>query len=137
MPSQLRSWTKALTHRLLVTSTILIASYVLTGSLSDALKIGAPDFFGKLFLFYGHERLWLQSTMSRELVMFWKMVSWKVIANMITMALTWWATGRLDAALKMGPIVAINMVTYAGHEFLWESVLAETEEVEEDKVKKS
>ena len=136
MPSQLRSWTKALTHRLLVTSTILIVSYILTGSLSDALKIGAPDFFGKLFPFYGHERLWLQSTMSRESVIFWKMVSWKVIANIITMVLTWWATGSLDTAMKMGPIVAVNMVTYAGHEFVWESLLAETT-VEEGKPKKS
>ena len=59
--SHTRSLLKALTWRIIATTTILIVSYVTTGSIKTALAIGSIDFFVKLALYYLHERAWQQA----------------------------------------------------------------------------
>ena len=56
--SHTRSILKALTWRVIATTTIFIVSYATTGSIEMALTIGGVDFFVKLALYYMHERAW-------------------------------------------------------------------------------
>lgn len=56
--SHLRSVLKGFTWRIVATSTTITIAYFITGTIGDALKIGAIEFFGKIFIYYLHERLW-------------------------------------------------------------------------------
>ncbi|MEM1215554.1 MAG: DUF2061 domain-containing protein [Bacteroidota bacterium] len=56
--SRLRSMLKALSWRIVATTTIVIIAYCLTGDVQSALEIGFIEFFIKFALYYGHERLW-------------------------------------------------------------------------------
>lgn len=56
--SRLRSILKALSWRLVATSTIIIIAYFTTGDVETALEIGAIEFFIKFALYYLHERAW-------------------------------------------------------------------------------
>ena len=123
--SHLRSWLKAATWRVVATSAIVLVCVITGGDVNDAMKIGGLDFAGKLALFYAHERAWLLATaLSPATRAFWKMMSWKVIANLTTLLLGWWVTGNFSQAAKLGPVVLINMGTYAVHEYVWEVVIS-------------
>lgn len=56
--SHLRSILKGVTWRIIATSTTVTIAYFITGQIGDALKIGAIEFIGKVFIYYLHERLW-------------------------------------------------------------------------------
>lgn len=56
--SHLRSVLKGFTWRIIATSTTITIAYFVTGTIEDALTIGAFGFFGKIFIYYLHERLW-------------------------------------------------------------------------------
>ncbi|MEZ4883897.1 MAG: DUF2061 domain-containing protein [Chitinophagales bacterium] len=56
--SHLRSILKGFTWRIIATSTTITIAYIITGQVGDALKIGFIEFFGKLFIYYLHERAW-------------------------------------------------------------------------------
>ena len=56
--SHLRSILKGVTWRIIATSTTVAIAYFITGQIGDALKIGAIEFIGKVFIYYLHERLW-------------------------------------------------------------------------------
>ena len=58
--SHLRSILKTFSWRIIATATTIIAALIITGEIGDALKIGAVEFVAKLFIYYGHERLWQQ-----------------------------------------------------------------------------
>lgn len=59
--SRVRSVLKALTWRVVATTTIIIIAYFTTGDIGDALKIGFIEFFIKFALYYLHERAWQQA----------------------------------------------------------------------------
>lgn len=56
--SHLRSVLKGFTWRIIATTTTITIAYFITGTIGDALKIGFIEFFGKIFIYYLHERLW-------------------------------------------------------------------------------
>ena len=56
--SHIRSILKGITWRVLATSTTIFITYMLVGEIGIALKVGFIEFFGKLLLYYGHERFW-------------------------------------------------------------------------------
>lgn len=56
--SHLRSILKGLTWRILATATTVTIAYFIIGDVSSALTIGGIEFFGKLLLYYFHERAW-------------------------------------------------------------------------------
>lgn len=56
--SHLRSVLKGITWRVIATSTTIGIAYFITGQIGDALKIGAIEFVGKIFIYYLHERAW-------------------------------------------------------------------------------
>ncbi|MBK8502238.1 MAG: DUF2061 domain-containing protein [Saprospiraceae bacterium] len=56
--SHLRSVLKGVTWRIIATATTIAIAYFITGRMGDALKIGAIEFVGKIFIYYLHERAW-------------------------------------------------------------------------------
>ena len=56
--SRIRSLFKGFTWRILATATTITIAYIITGQIGDAFKIGGIEFFGKLVIYYLHERAW-------------------------------------------------------------------------------
>ena len=56
--SHIRSIIKGLTWRIFATGTTILVAYVVLGDTDLAFKIGAFEFFAKLFVYYFHERIW-------------------------------------------------------------------------------
>ena len=56
--SHTRSVLKALSWRVIATTTIIVIAYFTTGDVDAALKIGFIEFFIKFALYYLHERAW-------------------------------------------------------------------------------
>jgi len=54
----IRSFTKALSWRILGTADTMLISWVVTGELTMAISIGSIEVITKMILYYGHERLW-------------------------------------------------------------------------------
>jgi uncharacterized membrane protein len=55
-----RSVVKGATWRVCATMDTIILSYIFTGQISAALKIGAVEVLTKIALFYVHERVWMR-----------------------------------------------------------------------------
>ncbi len=56
--SHLRSLLKALSWRIVATTTTGIIAYFITGDVMAAITIGSIEFVAKFFIYYGHERIW-------------------------------------------------------------------------------
>ena len=56
--SHIRSILKGFTWRIIATTTTVTIAWFITGEIGDALKIGAIEFVGKIFIYYLHERIW-------------------------------------------------------------------------------
>ena len=53
-----RSLVKAFTWRLTGTADTFLLTLLITHKLNFALSISATELFTKIFLYYGHERIW-------------------------------------------------------------------------------
>ncbi|MGV0033885.1 MAG: DUF2061 domain-containing protein [Candidatus Azotimanducaceae bacterium WSBS_2022_MAG_OTU7] len=56
--SHLRSFLKALSWRVVATTTTAIIAWFITGDIATAITIGSIEFVAKFFIYYGHERAW-------------------------------------------------------------------------------
>ncbi len=56
--SHLRSLLKALSWRVVATTTTGIIAYFITGDVMAAVTIGSIEFVAKFFIYYAHERAW-------------------------------------------------------------------------------
>lgn len=56
--SQVRSLLKAFTWRVVASLDTLILVWIITGSLEAGATIGIIEIGTKIFIYYGHERLW-------------------------------------------------------------------------------
>ena len=122
--TQQRTFIKSLTWRIVATGTTILIAFLLTGALKQAISVGIPDFFVKFIVYYAHERLWLLPVLQQlnNRVLF-KMISWKVIAVSLSMAVTLYVTGSLNIALKLGPIdFGIKTLSFYLHEKLWDAI---------------
>lgn len=54
----IRSLAKAISWRITGTIDTIILSYFFTGEIETAISIGLTEVVTKMFLYYGHERLW-------------------------------------------------------------------------------
>ncbi|HPG09230.1 MAG TPA: DUF2061 domain-containing protein [Saprospiraceae bacterium] len=57
--SHARSILKGFTWRIVATSTTIAITYFITGKVETAVKVGALEFVGKIFIYYLHERAWM------------------------------------------------------------------------------
>jgi uncharacterized membrane protein len=58
METKRRSLAKALSWRVFATLITMTVAYFVTGEVSFALEIGAVDTLLKVFVYFGHERVW-------------------------------------------------------------------------------
>ncbi|MBT7372180.1 MAG: DUF2061 domain-containing protein [Gammaproteobacteria bacterium] len=56
--SHLRSLLKALSWRVVATTTTGIIAWFITGDIATAIAIGSIEFIAKFFIYYMHERAW-------------------------------------------------------------------------------
>jgi uncharacterized membrane protein len=56
--SHIRTMLKTLSWRIIATLTTVIITYIVTGSLDSAWKVGSVEFIAKMFIYYVHERIW-------------------------------------------------------------------------------
>ncbi len=52
---------KTITWRVIATSFTIIVIWLFTGNLEFSIGIGLVEFFGKMVLYYFHERIWYKS----------------------------------------------------------------------------
>lgn len=64
--SHIRSLVKAASWRATGTADTIFWSWLFTGSVGTALSIGATEVITKIFLYYGHERLWTRIPFGRK-----------------------------------------------------------------------
>ena len=72
-----RSILKAISWRVVATTTTMIIIYAVSGSLDWALVGGAFDIVLKLLLYYFHERLWTNIQWGKS----WRRRAWKNLYN--------------------------------------------------------
>ncbi|MFT7221713.1 MAG: putative membrane protein [Candidatus Azotimanducaceae bacterium] len=56
--SHVRSLLKALSWRVVATTTTAIIAWFITGDIATAIAIGSIEFVAKFFIYYAHERAW-------------------------------------------------------------------------------
>ena len=67
LSSPKRSVAKALTYRAMSVSLTFVISLLITGKLSWATAIAGTEALTKMFLYYGHERIWNKITWGKTL----------------------------------------------------------------------
>lgn len=60
-----RSLVKAVSWRVTGTADTILISFVITGQAKHAISIGFVELFTKIFLYYGHERIWNKLSFGR------------------------------------------------------------------------
>ena len=58
MDSNRKSFFKTMSWRVIATATTFVISWLVTGSVALGAGIATIEFWAKLVLYYGHERLW-------------------------------------------------------------------------------
>lgn len=136
-----RSFAKGATWRLVGTLDTIFLSFLFTGSIGKALKIGGIELFTKIFLFYVHERIWgrlkfgtkektvngkikIRELHSRSVV---KGISWRVVGSLDTFWIAFFVNqGTGHAAQTAFYITATEVFTkvflYWVHERVWMKV---------------
>jgi uncharacterized membrane protein len=124
--SHARSVIKGITWRITGTIDTMIMAFIVTGQISNAIKIGFTEVFTKIVLYYFHERLWNlikfgrknnQPTHARSLI---KGVSWRAVGTMDTIVVSYFITGHLFNSLKIGGLEVFSKIAlYYLHERIW------------------
>ncbi|HMS63933.1 MAG TPA: DUF2061 domain-containing protein [Ignavibacteria bacterium] len=135
MQSRKISLLKGITWRIIGTLDTIFLSWLFTGNISQAFKIGGIELFTKIFLFYLHERLWLISNIGKENILtdsgliikkdkHWrsiaKGISWRIMGTADTILIAYFITGNYTKAFEIGfTEVFTKMILYYIHERVW------------------
>jgi uncharacterized membrane protein len=125
--SHSRSLLKGVSWRALGTIDTIVLSYIVTGNITNSLKIGATEVLTKIVLYYLHERLWdvipfgrihgKGPTHARSLV---KGVSWRTVGTIDTIIIAYLITGVPINALTIGGFeVFTKIALFYLHERVW------------------
>ena len=125
--SHTRSFVKGVTWRALGTLDTILLSFVVTGNIGDALKIGFTEVVTKIILFYLHERVWniipmgrihgVGPTHTRSLV---KGVTWRIVGTLDTMVVAFLITNEPINALTIGSLEVFTKIgLFYLHERVW------------------
>ncbi len=133
-----RSVVKGISWRMVGTMDTIFLSWLFTGSITSALKIGSIEVFTKIFLYYVHERIWLKLKYGREQVLnaegvyiqkdkhyrsVVKGMSWRFFGTLDTIIIAFFVTGNHNTALSIGFTEVFTKVgLYYLHERLWYKV---------------
>jgi len=132
--SSLRIVVKATSWRVFATCDTILLSYLVTGHIGAALKIGLTEVLTKIFLFYVHERyVWANIKFGRKYAAdgttitgdkhyrsIAKGASWRFFGTLDTIMIAFFWTGKFAKALTIG---GAEVVTKIGlfwlHERVW------------------
>ena len=125
--SHSRSFVKGVSWRALGTIDTITLSYIVTGSISNSIKIGVTEVLTKIVLYYLHERVWDNvafgrihgkgPTHARSLV---KGVSWRTVGTLDTMFIAYLITGVPINALTIGGFEVFTKIgLFYLHERVW------------------
>lgn len=121
--SHLRSILKGISWRIVGTVNTMLLSYLVTNSLATALKISVTEVVTKLLLYYMHERSWIKYLKERNQnagISLFKSISWRALATLDTIILTWFYSANPYTALKLGAAEVFTKIPlYYIHERLW------------------
>lgn len=134
----LRSVVKATTWRVIATCDTIFLSWLITGQIATALKIGATEVFTKICLYYLHERIWGKAHFGRKSVLkkdgtmqitdmhyrsLIKGISWRFFGTLDTIMISLFWTGDVAKAFAIGGTEIITKVTlFWIHERVWLNV---------------
>jgi len=112
---------KSLSWRLIGTIDTFILSYLITGSFYYGLSISFTDTIIKLFLYFFHERVWFNSKfINPNIRHILKTLSWRIIASISTLFITWIVTGNPLTGAKISLAETLTkLILYYLHEKLW------------------
>ncbi|MEO7357968.1 MAG: DUF2061 domain-containing protein [Ignavibacteria bacterium] len=140
MPSLTRhshktSFLKSVSWRVIGTLDTILLSWLFTGQLSTALKIGGIELFTKIFLYYLHERIWISLKIGKTKVIsekgivsyedkhsrsFVKGISWRIVGTLDTIIIAFFVTGDYRKAFEIGfTEVFTKLILFYLHERLW------------------
>jgi len=130
MDSHTRSLVKGVSWRIVGTIDTIILSFIVTGSIGNALKIGFTEVFTKVFLYYLHERIWNTTSFARtrdrkpsHLRSLLKGISWRAVGTLDTMFIAYFITGVPLDALKIGGFEVFTKVAFFYiHERIWSGI---------------
>ena len=125
--SHSRSFVKGVSWRALGTIDTITLSYIVTGSISNSIKIGVTEVLTKIVLYYLHERVWdtiafgrihgKGPTHARSLT---KGVSWRTVGTLDTMFIAYLITGVPINALTIGGFEIFTKIgLFYLHERVW------------------
>ena len=132
-----RSLFKGISWRIIGTNDTTLLSWIFTGTLATALRIGGIEFITKILLYYLHERIWLAVPWGRKAVeengafvardehhrSIAKGISWRIIGTLDTTIIAYFITGQYSKALYIGLTEAITKVfLYYAHERVWQRI---------------
>ena len=128
--SHSRSFVKGVSWRALGTIDTILLSFIVTGSITNALKIGATEVLTKIVLYYFHERIWdvvpygrihgKGPTHMRSLV---KGISWRTVGTIDTMVVAYFITGMPISAITIGGFEVFTKIgLFYLHERVWGKV---------------
>jgi len=129
--SHLRSILKGISWRFLATGTLILIVFFVEESIATALGIGSIEFFIKLFIYYGHERLWNVYLKGREQtarISLYKTIVWRFVASATTFCIAFFvlSSSGEEAGSKASMVVAIEFfakfIIYYLHERAWQAV---------------
>ena len=87
-----RSIIKGITWRLIGTIDTIFLSWLITGDVSKAMKIGGIEVFTKTILYFFHERIWLKISkkykQDSRFNSFAKAVSWRMVGTLDTITIS-------------------------------------------------
>jgi uncharacterized membrane protein len=136
--SHVRSLVKGFTWRIIGTMDTIMLSFIITGHIETALKIGFTEFFTKIVLYYLHERIWfkfkigLAKVEKHDGTVFfedkrWKSlikgISWRFFGTMDTIILATFWTGDYSKAFGIGFAELFSKIfLYYLHERIWSTI---------------
>ena len=127
--SHVRSVLKGISWRIVATADTILVVLLITCllgecSLENALKIGASEFLIKLFIYYLHERLWLQilgqQAKTNKQILF-KTISWRAVATTTTFIISGIILNAFDEIALYIALTELftKFILYYCHEKVW------------------
>lgn len=133
--SNLRSFVKGVSWRIVGTLDTIFLSYIFTGKIGDALMIGLFELGSKIILYYFHERIWLRMHWLRAQVkmvngnIMWKDhhlrslikgISWRFFGTLDTIFWAVIVTNDISKGLKIGfAEMFTKVILFYLHERCW------------------
>ncbi len=133
-----RSVIKGITWRIIGTMDTIFLSWLFTGEIGTALKIGGIEVFTKIILYYLHERVWLKMKYGRSEITnadgvtitkdkhfrsVVKGISWRVFGTLDTITIAFFVTGDYTKAISIGFTEVFTKVgLYYLHERVWHAI---------------